>query len=750
MSVELLSPAGDFDALKAAVQNGADAVYLGTGAFNARRSAANFDGEALRQAVDYCHMRCVRVHVTLNTMVKEDELPALENAITEIYASGADAFIIQDLGVARIAAEMAPDMELHASTQMAVHSRRGVEYLASHGFSRVVLAREMTLEEIRACSGLGIELETFAHGALCTACSGQCLMSSMIGGRSGNRGLCAQPCRMLYRMGNAEGYLLSTRDLMTAGFISDIAAAGVGSLKIEGRLKRAEYVAVTTRIYRRVIDGERITSSDIEELKQIFNRGGFTDGYYYGAEDSRLLYSERPNNAGQKIGNAVNDGVVIPDRDVLDADNLALRRGADDISVRFSARRGEKVRIDKARKGDILVRYASGEQLVRARESYQKENRPVYCSAHLMLKAGANARLLVTSGTHTAEITGDIVQSALNRPLDRVRVEQQLRKTGGTGFVFDSLTLDCDDDAFFSVSAINALRREALDELRDRICRVDRRALPYGHAPLESCDPDRPVLRAQSGDVALLKKALSSGADEIVFAPDDMRMLDKALELGAFAFALPPVLPDIELDKALEWINAHIDRINAVYMSNVAHLALDLPVRKIGDFTLNMANDESVRAVGADEYTPSLELTLSEIGRLGGKKEFVVYGNIPVMYLRHCPKRASRGIQGKHAGCRMCDKDGGLEPLTDRTGAEFALKRLATDSGCVIRVMNSVPLNMIKHADKLRNACAWRMLIDNEEDLKCVRLFRDAIDGRAVDTDGLKKHTTGHYFRGVE
>ncbi|MBQ3302980.1 MAG: U32 family peptidase, partial [Clostridia bacterium] len=313
--VELLAPAGDENALVAAVQNGADAVYLGTGAFNARRNAANFDGDALDRAVAYCHARGVKVHVTLNTLVTPGELSALDGAIDAIARSGADAVIVQDFGAARAVKQRAPGLQLHASTQMAVHNRQGVAFLAQHGFDRAVLARELTFGEMAECAKQGIEIETFVHGALCVACSGQCLMSSLVGGRSGNRGLCAQPCRLPWRLDGHEGYLLSTRDLCGLADLARLRDAGVASLKIEGRMKRSEYVAVTVAAYRRALDAlfeGRTVDLEAEraELLQMFNRGGFTRGYGPGVAEADLMYPERPNHIGVAVGHCRKRGEV--------------------------------------------------------------------------------------------------------------------------------------------------------------------------------------------------------------------------------------------------------------------------------------------------------------------------------------------------------------------------------------------------------------------------------------------------------
>ena len=379
--MELLAPAGDESALVAAVQNGADAVYLGTGAFNARRNAANFDGDALDRAVAYCHARGVKVHVTLNTLVTPGELPALEAAIDAIDRSGADAVIVQDFGVARAVVERAPRLQLHASTQMAVHNRQGVAFLAQNGFHRAVLAREMTFGEMAECAAQGIEIETFVHGALCVACSGQCLMSSLVGGRSGNRGLCAQPCRLPWKLDGHEGYLLSTRDLCGLYDLARLRDAGVGSLKIEGRMKRAEYVAVTVAAYRRALDalyeGREIDlEAQREALLQMFNRGGFTRGYGPGVAEADLMYPERPNHIGVVVGRCRKKGEVALAADVENADALVLRReGSEDAPVKLAGRAGDGVKCPAARPGDELVRLVSAAQLRAARESWEGEHR---------------------------------------------------------------------------------------------------------------------------------------------------------------------------------------------------------------------------------------------------------------------------------------------------------------------------------------------------------------------------------------
>lgn len=752
--MELLAPAGDRESLVAAVQNGADAVYLGARGFNARKNADNFGDEGLSDAVRYCHARGVKVYVTLNTMAREDEMEALEGTISEIYLAGADAAIVQDLGVAEAVRRIAPEMELHASTQMSVHNFQGVDFLAKRGFSRVVLAREMEFSEIAVCAGRGVALEAFGHGALCVSCSGQCLFSSMIGGRSGNRGMCAQPCRMLYHLGGREGYLLSTRDLMTVESLSDYRAAGVESLKIEGRMRRPEYVAVTTRIYRRALDGREITPRDIEALGQIFNRGGFTRGYAPGLEERTLMYHLKPNNAGVRVGRCDRRGEVILEADVERGDALVLR---EDAPVKLSGQAGAKLPCPEARKGDVLTRLVSDKQMRDARDSYQKENRFSRLGAKLVLAVGKPATLAVSDGRNAAEARGATVERAVKSPADRARLIEQIKKTGGTPYVIDDVEVAMDADAFLPLSEVNALRRDALDKLTDMRCAFSRAPGKIGEVVLPRAERVRPELRAQSGDVDALLLALANGADAAVYAPEDMRDLDAVLKLKQFWLAVPEVMRAEELAQLNEWAGRNAGRIAGVYLSNVSHLDLSWPGGHIPDYPLNIASNLAVLAAGEALYAPSAELTARQIEALGGKKDIVLYGRLPLMQLRHCPYRAAQQLPGLHRDCRVCDRDGAekLPDLVDRTDARFPLRRLAYASGCVVEVLNSVKLMLLRHLDRLPEAHVWRILVDRTDAAAASKLHRAALDGRDFkflpewEKMDQMKSTTGHYFRGV-
>ena len=768
---ELLSPAGSAPAMVAAVQCGADAIYLGAGDFNARKSADNFGGE-LEAAVGYCHARNTKTYVTLNTMVRQDELHRLERTIEEICQAGADGVIVQDFGVARCVHQMAPSLPLHASTQMAVHNPQGVDFLVKNGFTRVVLAREMEYQEIARCAGRGAELEVFVHGALCVSCSGQCLLSSMIGGRSGNRGLCAQPCRMKYRMDDVEGYLLSTKDLCGLEGLNALVQAGADSLKIEGRLKRPEYVALTTSVYRAALDDPNLNMDKARaELAQMFNRGGFTRGYGFGVEDAELMYRERPNHLGVCIGECRRNGEVLLSEDVDNKDALVLRRrGRDDMPVRMATTTAGRASLAEARKGDALYRLVSQAQMRDLQTRFTAEHKKFPVDIRLELQPDAPARISMSDGTHSIACAGELVQTAQSRPADPARIRSQLEKLGDTPFTLNNCDLQLDPMAYLPISALNALRRQAVELLFQARMGAPHPCKAMEPAPEFPREKNRPTeLTAQSGDPEVLRRALSAGADRACYAPEDLRpdALNAALEdlPEFFDLALPPVADEEALHSLNAWALENSDRIRRVYLANVGQLGLDWPGERAADASLNLANTFSLRQMadwGISLYTPSLELNRSQIEALGGRRQLIVYGAIPLMQLRHCPLRATQGLPGPHKSCRRCDgvpmeQTIGAKSLTDRTGAAFPLRRIASDGGCVIQLLNSAKLMLLRKAASLPACEGWRLLLDGTDDVETVvRLHRLAMHGSDVRSDpaweafSKQNTTTGHYFRGAE
>ena len=412
-NIEILAPAGSPEALTAAVRCGADAVYLGVGRFNARRAAHNFAPEDMPETVRYCHARGTAVHLALNTLVREDEMRDALALAEQACAWGVDALIIQDRGLARRIHAAAPDMPLHASTQLSCHTPSGVEELRDYGFSRVVLAREMSREEIAECVGLGCETEVFAHGALCMCVSGQCLLSAMLGGRSGNRGMCAQPCRLPFAPAGGgpagDRTALSLKDLCLLDYVEQLREAGVDSLKIEGRMKRPEYVAAAVTAYRAAADGQPVDRQLTEDLQAVFSRSGFTDGYYRGRRDAAL----------------------------------------------FGSRRRE----------DVTA--ATAEVFSRLHRLYDRENPRVPLALTFTMRAGEPVRLEGRSGDTAVQAEGPVPEAAVHRPLSAQRAAEQLRKTGGTPFLPPEVDCRMADGLTVPLSALNALRREVCDRLLD-------------------------------------------------------------------------------------------------------------------------------------------------------------------------------------------------------------------------------------------------------------------------------------------
>lgn len=467
MSMELLSPAGGAAQLKAAVQSGADAVYMGGYSFNARRSAKNFTPSEMKEMIDYCHMYGVKVHVAVNTLIKEKELGELLEYVYTLNDMGADALIIQDIGAAEMIKKAIPQMELHASTQMTVTSLEGVRYLEGMGFSRVVLARELSKSEIEyICKNARAEIEVFVHGAICQCYSGQCLMSSILGGRSGNRGRCAQPCRLKYSLSDGKsGYLLSPKDMSLINELQELERIGVASLKIEGRLKRAEYVSAVTGIYRKYLDfPAKITEADKKELLEAFSRTGFTDGYFKNKLGSSMMSSADPSNCENHF---------------------------------------------------------TDEAKARADENADFRKIPVSASAYLQEGEPLTVTLYDDDGKCASALGTAFAEKANNRPLDEARLGEQLAKLGGTPFVLKNTDIFVSDGITIPIKEINSVRREAVEELIKQRTAVAERVKKDFEFPSVNKIYKKPQLTVSVRTEEQLKMAYSSGID-IIYAPTEL------------------------------------------------------------------------------------------------------------------------------------------------------------------------------------------------------------------------------------
>jgi len=489
--IELLAPAGSMESVYAAVQMRADAVYIGGSKFSARAYAFNFDDENIALAVDYCHIYGVKVYVTLNTLVKDNELKEIMEYVGFLYSIGVDALIVQDTGLIYLVKNNFPEFELHASTQMTIHNGEAALFLKEIGFTRIVLSRELSLKEIDYISNtLNLETEVFIHGALCICYSGQCLMSSIIGGRSGNRGRCAQPCRLPYTLidksTNKEhkAYILSPKDICTIDKLKDIVASGTSSLKIEGRMKRAEYVSGVVEIYRRALDNiynNKIQKldKDTKVLTQLFNREGFSKAYLYGNTGKNMMAYKVPKNSGIPIGIANDDlsvtlleNVAIKDGVMFLDDGFTLSKIIKDGVDVGSALKGDRVLLKptKFKVGDFLYKISDAHLMNELAQSYSdKFKRKIELNLSIEFNVNKPLKISTSYFGKSFNSQGDLVQNAINKPLDRVRLIKNLSKTGDTPFIINEVIFESFEEGFIPMASLNLVRRELIESVQNYI-----------------------------------------------------------------------------------------------------------------------------------------------------------------------------------------------------------------------------------------------------------------------------------------
>ncbi len=796
---ELLCPAGDLNALKAAVDSGADAVYLGYKAFGARASAVNFDAETLAQAVSYAHLYHARVHVTVNTLIKENEMSAVQDAIQTIRMCGADAVIVQDLGVASFVRENYPDLALHASTQMGLSNAEDALFARNFGFSRVVLARECTLDEIRKVVATGIETEVFAHGALCSGVSGRCLMSSMAGGRSGNRGRCAQPCRLRFRMGDRSGALLSLRDLCTLPYLPDFVEAGVRSLKIEGRLKSPEYVAVVASIYRKALDQIANGTFDpddpapMDALMQIFNRGGFTRGHAFGAEDADMCTTDRVSHEGVPIGKITRVkgslAQVMLTRDLHDGDSLQLR-GQKDGDMRYAGHNmpaGSEATLRlrpglSATAGETVARLSDALQLQAAR-AHAPTPIPVVMSA--CFQKGATMQLTLSDGISRVEVFGDTVQEAQKRSATPDDVRRQLDKLGETPFVLSDtadLSVYVGEGVFLPVSSLNELRRKGTEALREaRFLAFDqkgRRETLLSRAPatdstgaqkeisLNKAD-DIPVLAAvfsDPGEATALKEA---GADVLIFEPlslTESSLMDAITSLPeGCLIQLPPQISQSALQTAASCIRIHQSKLAGVVAGCVGQIGLfgQLPVwAGPGIPITNRMAVQSVSSLPVEGFHLWPEWSGEELRMLRPFPKpawLKIYGREILMLLNHCPERTARQLSQNRNHCSLCSGNdmacGMQEPyLTDQKGYRFPLQRQVFPEGCMVRVLAALPTDLRHYGQEImRSGAGWLLHFTTEtlqEKIAVITAFDAVRNGQPAEK--APGTAAGYWKRGVE
>ena len=692
--LELLAPAGSMEALRAAVQNGANAVYLGCGTFNARQGAKNFTPQALTEAVKYCHIRGVAVHLTLNTLVSDKETAEAATLIRHAAESGVDAFIVQDLGIIQLCRQIAPSVPIHGSTQMSIHSLPGVLLCAAWGLTRVVLSRELSREEIRyICQNSPIEIEIFGHGALCMGYSGQCYLSAAIGGRSGNRGRCAQPCRQSYGYGRWQNqYPLSLKDNCLVHYLQDITEMGVASLKLEGRMKRPEYVAAVTQVYRKAIDSGNVTRAMHQQLHNAFNRQGFTDGYYLGNTGSHMF------------------GV----REDTQENPLWLK--------------------------ETRQTYESGENPL-VPVTFNAFIRPEGCR---LTAADPEGRV--------CSVEGPMPEIARIMELTRDSLAERLSKTGGTPYYCADVYADITPGLSLSAAAINAMRRDVLNMLTVQRARRDPQRLGRPmKVPQFSGSRDEPRLTIQvtsreqitgrllKMDAAMLYVPLHILAEDLSFC----QALAQKQKVGA-------VLPRIVHDGELDTLRQNLRSIKAMGVRDVlvGNLGLMIPARECGmrihgDFGLNLYNSAAVcvaRDLELRSACLSFEMTLPQIRDVSKAVpcEILIYGRLPLMVTENCL------IKGKTGSC-TCHL--GPAKLTDKTGSDFPI--IKDGNTCRSVLLNGKKLNWLDRQDDLSRLGLWatRLYFTTENAKEVDQILACYHKPMAFDPGSS---TRGLYLRGLD
>ncbi len=608
--MEILAPAGSEEALYAAVQSGADAVYIGGTEFSARKSAANFTLSQIEEAVKYCHLRGVKLHIAANILVKEKEKERFLEYVGKLNEIGIDALIIQNIGMANAVSKMYPDLPLHASTQMTVTNISGAKMLKKMGFSRIVLARELSKSAIKKiCDNVKIETEVFGHGAICMCYSGQCLLSSIIGGRSGNRGMCAQPCRLPYELCGKWAYYLSPKDLSMIEHLRELSEIGVTSVKIEGRLKRKEYVSAVTRIYKKYEEsGGAVLKSDKDELLNAFNRSGFTCGYYEDNLGKDMLASENPSNISE---NSFSDEV---------------------------------------------------KKLCETNANFRKSE--IFISAKICIDEPVTVSVWDEKG-HFAEYTGtETAKTAEKRGLEKERVTEQLLKLGSTPFFANTAEVELEESATISISCLNEARRCAVKLLESDILKKEnRRAFAY-IPPQRNKGNVLPVLTAEVSTFEQARACAEGGISEIYVPNEIFEDVKKEFPTVSLIAKLPPVMRD---DRKYGKITA-----DKVLISNIGEI--DSKKECFGDYRLNVTNADSIAVFsGLKRVTLSPELNIFELSKIATGSEIIAYGRLSLMLMENCPLRAFGKCQNGKIATFLRDRKGENFPLKCSGGCVLEL-----------------------------------------------------------------------------
>ena len=792
----LLSPAGSMNALYAAINGGCDAVYLGGKSFSARMSADNFTDEDITNVIDHCHLHGVKIYIAVNTLYKDAEIKPLFKFLEFAYKNGADAFIFQDIGTAVLARSFFPEIEIHASTQMNTHSLACARFLKGAGFSRLILSRELSLSQIANISqNSGAETEVFAHGALCASFSGQCLMSSFGGGRSGNRGRCAQPCRLKYSLYDSrgkslkDGYLLSPKDIMTLDSLADIAASGISTLKIEGRMKNPEYVHIATSIYRKYLDmaGElhSVDKNDVDKLLQVFNRGGsFSGGYINQHSGLNMMSFETPKNTGVFIGTVTGYEpkfkriFIKTEKELIPGDGLEIWTQTEPhigFGVNSHTAAGETAIFTaqgNISEGDKVYRTFDkrlADELKNAGTPGYSGGKKIEVTASVSAKINEPIGIRLSYNGIITKVQGAVVQSAQNAPLPAEQLLAQINKPDTYPLNIKFTDCDIDDNIYMPISAVNKVRREVIEQFASELINSHKRHM-ISIAPLtKPCArfsewsnmvefKERNNTQNSSADKKIsvsvttksqLSACLATGIDRIYADISNLTLeelnsfTEQAHKYGTALFA---ALPRIDIDDDFETIRDSLENTNIdgylIRTYGQLYLLSGSKKIKVLDSSFNVFNSLSAEYLleFADIITPSLELSLEELGCFANEKtEAIVHGRQTLMITRQCP--IGLYVAGKNASL-FCKLRGNSEGYTlkDDKGSEFPI--VTHCAKCFTSILSSRALFMLGKTDDLNKLNAGSLRLDfttetAEEAQRITECYIKALSGNNDDTEVL-------------
>lgn len=775
--IELLAPAGSMESLYAAVQAGCDAVYLGGSKFSARAYATNFTDDVMKDAVRYCHLYGVKIYITINTLIKDSEISEAIEYVGFLREIGVDALIIQDTGLAYLVKQNYPDVELHASTQMTIHNGEGAKFYKSQGYERIVLSRELSIEEIGFISkDLDIETEIFVHGALCVSYSGACLMSSIIGGRSGNRGRCAQSCRLPYDLVNKvtsekkSGYLLSPKDLAFLEHIDKIIESGTSSLKIEGRMKRPEYVAGVVSIYRRAINAyynkENFDYKEaLKVLAQLFNREGFSSGYLFKNLGKDLMSYNFPRNTGIRVGVSKGNGNILLEDSIAVGDGI--RSDEDGVIISSIVLKGKEV--DRAFKGDlvkikglnakgnVVIFKTSDEELLTKLSEYYKNpyEKKLKVQGRVSFKIDKPIEFIGIYNEKEFVVYGDIVQKAIKKPIEKEKLIASLEKTGNTVFQFSEIVIDEYEEGFLPISSINNVRRALIEKIEEDVLkREDKKEISkinYNRKDKSVVEIPKVFVSVQNSEQ--LKACIDAGIKDIavdVFMRKFNVNLDDCKDINLYIKTSPIVKN--EFSRVVSYIEKNLKYIKGIVTSNMGIVSYFKHKTDIyGDYKINIFNKYSL-----DFYkdylkaaTVSVELNKGELSNVAKNSPIgtmlLVYGKIEVMVSEYCPIGSVFGNLNEKSKCSTPCEDGEFA-LVDRKNAEFLVK---SDKFCRSHIYNSVPINLLYNIKNIKNIVHSIRFDFIDEDYETTYKVCKSFIEENDNLDSISS-TKGHFKRGVE